>query len=597
MGNGEEVIKTWNSSCMGGTLIWQRIAEDLQVNPVSKSSQAEVKLLIITDGHDTDSRGEYHGIFGCRKLAADIAELGIDAEIHIVSLGVTDVVVLSEYEDLTSWSGGEVFTLEDLQDPASLDTKIDCFRAYVAEAPKEREARRNRRRKLFFQRTKTRQMDNAVKRNSGLRMSLRESLLLPQLDLSDLQLDEVYDEEGDDEKSSAPSDARSDRSPDKSPVRTPRSPLSQSGSPAARGDAPAKFGDLEIDCESAGERCSSNSPSNKRSSTRGSLSMRGSIVGKRGSVNVRRSSIREFAAGEMMDLLEADRDIKDEAERKRLKEELERIMRLPEEERRRAEEELRLLEAERLAEELARQEAEEQARLAALEQAKLKAQEEARLKREEERRRMEEQAKRLEEERERKRSEWQKVESERRKKVEEQREEAQKRQTQFNEASREEELAMWAQRFGDGDLPPKARQSVMNTRRSVAPGHLPGIGQIPSVGRASDKFSPASTVPTTASPSPGPGNSSGMSSRPQSQASGGVGGRRQSSANLAQNLSGRLTQSSKQPGTKSMADEQLNNRRHSNLTGATVFSNASSGRNSSSGQSTSSMMSHRISRH
>lgn len=109
MGNGEEVIKTWNSSCMGGTLIWQRIAEDLQVNPVSKSSQAEVKLLIITDGHDTDSRGEYHGIFGCRKLAADIAELGIDAEIHIVSLGVTDVVVLSEYEDLTSWSGGEVF--------------------------------------------------------------------------------------------------------------------------------------------------------------------------------------------------------------------------------------------------------------------------------------------------------------------------------------------------------------------------------------------------------------------------------------------------------------------------------------------------------
>lgn len=152
-GHLEEVSDTWARSCLGGTLLWQRIARDIDrmfPGEPAPGETRETKLLIITDGYDTESKALYRGLMGCRQLAQDLVKKKVDAEIHIISLGVEAVEVVNEYQQITSWSGGECYAVNDIQDHAGLDETMSNFGLYVLEDSEQRQTRRTAKRALFF---------------------------------------------------------------------------------------------------------------------------------------------------------------------------------------------------------------------------------------------------------------------------------------------------------------------------------------------------------------------------------------------------------------------------------------------------------------
>lgn len=149
----EEVCDTWSRSCLGGTLLWQRIARDIDKMFPGEPAPGEVretKFLIVTDGYDTESKAQYRGLMGCRQLAQDLVKKKIDAEIHIVSLGVQAVEVVDEYEKLSSWTGGSCYAVNDIEDHAGLEETLKDFSVYVFEDAEQRQTRRTARRAIFF---------------------------------------------------------------------------------------------------------------------------------------------------------------------------------------------------------------------------------------------------------------------------------------------------------------------------------------------------------------------------------------------------------------------------------------------------------------
>jgi len=152
-GHLDEVANTWSRSCLGGTLLWQRIARDIDrmfPGEAKPGETRETQLLIITDGYDTDSKAQYRGLMGCRQLAQDLARKKVDAEIHIISLGISSVEVLDEYEALSSWSGGSCYAIDDIENESGLEETLQDFQVYVLEDSEQRKRRRTEKRALYF---------------------------------------------------------------------------------------------------------------------------------------------------------------------------------------------------------------------------------------------------------------------------------------------------------------------------------------------------------------------------------------------------------------------------------------------------------------
>jgi hypothetical protein len=149
----DEVADTWSRCCLGGTLLWQRIARDIDrmfPGEPSPGEKRETQLMIITDGYDTDSKAQYRGLMGCRQLAQDLARKQVDAEIHIISLGISSVEVLDEYQQLTGWSGGSCYAVNDIEDHSGLEETLKDFSVYVLEDAEHRQKRRTEKRALYF---------------------------------------------------------------------------------------------------------------------------------------------------------------------------------------------------------------------------------------------------------------------------------------------------------------------------------------------------------------------------------------------------------------------------------------------------------------
>lgn len=99
----------WNASS-GATYMWKMIEEDVMER--YRPGSGRLRVIVITDGCDTRSPGEYNGISGMNPMMRTLLREGFDIEFHIIILGQTGLFgSLSEgdikkYQSLAGATGG-----------------------------------------------------------------------------------------------------------------------------------------------------------------------------------------------------------------------------------------------------------------------------------------------------------------------------------------------------------------------------------------------------------------------------------------------------------------------------------------------------------
>ena len=74
----------WDGSS-GGTYLWHMIQQDVLGR--YRPAGGKLRLIVITDGHDTLSPAQYAGLRGMDPLMNDLHAAGYDVEWHVVVLG------------------------------------------------------------------------------------------------------------------------------------------------------------------------------------------------------------------------------------------------------------------------------------------------------------------------------------------------------------------------------------------------------------------------------------------------------------------------------------------------------------------------------
>ena len=137
----------WDGSS-GSTYMWDMILNDVRARYVPEGGK--LRLVVVTDGQDTDSPGAYQGIRGMDPLMHDLQAEGYDIEWHIVVVG--RVPERQRYASLAAATGGTFLSIGDGQpfDPAARDARR-FFQAIDrgggdTDARREREEREQRQR-------------------------------------------------------------------------------------------------------------------------------------------------------------------------------------------------------------------------------------------------------------------------------------------------------------------------------------------------------------------------------------------------------------------------------------------------------------------
>ena len=135
--SGALVSLAWDGSS-GGTYMWKMIEDD--VCQRYQPGAGKLRLVVVTDGHDTLSPSEYNGVQGMNPMMRKLLRRGFDIEWHIVVLGKVDS--MRSYESLSAATGGS-FLAVDSFDPDS--PKASAFLDAVWQSgPQERFERQRR---------------------------------------------------------------------------------------------------------------------------------------------------------------------------------------------------------------------------------------------------------------------------------------------------------------------------------------------------------------------------------------------------------------------------------------------------------------------
>jgi hypothetical protein len=113
----------WNASS-GATYMWKMIEDDVLRR--YRPAGGRLRVIVITDGFDTRSPGEYKGMSGMNPMMRTLLREGFDIEFHIIILGQTGPFrTLSEgdikkYQSLAAATGGSCMVVSGfLYDPES----------------------------------------------------------------------------------------------------------------------------------------------------------------------------------------------------------------------------------------------------------------------------------------------------------------------------------------------------------------------------------------------------------------------------------------------------------------------------------------------
>jgi hypothetical protein len=148
----------WDASS-GSTYMWKMIEDDVKSRylPDKNGNNQKLRLVVITDGHDTDSPGKYHGMNGMNPMMKSLLSAGYDIEFHIIILGnvgsgwFSDLTEkdVKKYESLAKATGGGCLVVSDRFNEKSPATK--SFLSILEESSKndtkEKKNRYNRRKK------------------------------------------------------------------------------------------------------------------------------------------------------------------------------------------------------------------------------------------------------------------------------------------------------------------------------------------------------------------------------------------------------------------------------------------------------------------
>jgi len=128
----------WDASS-GGTYMWHMIQEDVLAR--YRPGTGTLRLVVVTDGQDTQSPAAYNGIGGMNPMQRTLLRAGFDIEWHIVVLG-KDVGGQREYESLAGATGGSFLSIDTFREE-SPDVK-GFLNAIHASSQGDQEARRRR---------------------------------------------------------------------------------------------------------------------------------------------------------------------------------------------------------------------------------------------------------------------------------------------------------------------------------------------------------------------------------------------------------------------------------------------------------------------
>lgn len=124
---------SWSASS-GSTYIWKMIEDDVlrryRPTPPGAGGRGKLRLMVITDGFDTDSPGQYKGIKGMDPMMKTLLAKGYDVEFHIVVLGQHDSraqSALKRYKSLTEATGGGYLELSSGWYASEKDPTVRSF--------------------------------------------------------------------------------------------------------------------------------------------------------------------------------------------------------------------------------------------------------------------------------------------------------------------------------------------------------------------------------------------------------------------------------------------------------------------------------------
>jgi len=105
----------------GMTYLWKFLVDEAKV---FVKEDNEWIFFLISDGLDNQSRGKYRGAKGIRPCIEEIEKLGIDAEFHIIGLGLPNEVE-EIFEQLSGATGGFFENITEEQQLNDSITKMD----------------------------------------------------------------------------------------------------------------------------------------------------------------------------------------------------------------------------------------------------------------------------------------------------------------------------------------------------------------------------------------------------------------------------------------------------------------------------------------
>ena len=102
----------WNATS-GRTYMWKMIEDDVLGRYIPGTGK--LRIVVITDGYDTESPGSYRGMSGMNPMMRTLLGHGFDVEFHIVILkdsqGGPSVANIKQYEKLAEATGGSCLAL------------------------------------------------------------------------------------------------------------------------------------------------------------------------------------------------------------------------------------------------------------------------------------------------------------------------------------------------------------------------------------------------------------------------------------------------------------------------------------------------------
>lgn len=104
----------------GMTYMWKMIQDDVlhRYRPSRGPQQGKLRLIVITDGFDTQSPGEYRGIRGMDPMMRTLLAKNYNVEFHIIVLGkhtgAGNQQALKRYQSLAEATGGGYLALDDV---------------------------------------------------------------------------------------------------------------------------------------------------------------------------------------------------------------------------------------------------------------------------------------------------------------------------------------------------------------------------------------------------------------------------------------------------------------------------------------------------